>query len=186
MLILAVDLGTDMLPAIALGSEPAERGHHAPAAAQPQQNIWSSPKLMLLAYGLFGVVESAAGFYAYFSILFAGHWQWGQSLAANDPLYLKAVTAFFVAVIICQIANGIISKTSRQSLLQQGLFSNRWLLIGIAVELALAAVVVSAPPLQQWFGTARLSLHEFFLAWPFALGLVLMDELRRWLLRRQG
>jgi sodium/potassium-transporting ATPase subunit alpha len=141
-------------------------------------------RLILKAYGLFGLVESAAGFYAYFSVLHAGGWQWGQTLAAGDPLYLKAVSAFFVAVIVCQVANGIISKTSRQSLLQQGLFSNRWLLVGIAVELALAAAIVSIPALQPWFGTASLTLGEFFLAWPFALGLVLMDELRRWIIRR--
>ena len=185
LLILAVDLGTDMLPAIALGSEPAERDiMHIPPRSRSEHLV--NARLMLLAYGLFGVIESAAGFYAYFSVLHAGGWQWGQKLASTEPLYLKAVSAFFVAVIICQVANGIISKTSRQSLLRQGLFSNRWLLVGIAVELILAAAIVGVPALQPWFGTAALSFKEFFLAWPFAIGLMLMDELRRWLIRREG
>jgi len=131
------------------------------------------------------MIEASAGFYAYFSILYAGGWQWGQSLTATAPLYLKAVSAFFVAIVLCQVANGIVSKTSRQSLLQQGLFSNRWLLLGIIVELTLAVCIVSIPVLQPWFGTTSLSLHELFLAWPFAIGLVLMDELRRWILRRK-
>ncbi len=183
MLILSIDLGTDMLPAIALGSEPSERDiMRLPPRSRHDHLVGS--RLILKAYGLFGLVESAAGFYAYFSVLHAGGWQWGQTLAAGDPLYLKAVSAFFVAVIVCQVANSIISKTSRQSLLQQGLFSNRWLLVGIAVELALAAAIVGIPALQPWFGTASLTLGEFFLAWPFALGLVLMDELRRWIIRR--
>ena len=184
ILILAIDLGTDMLPAIALGSEPAESDiMQLPPRSRSEHLV--GPKLMFLAYGFFGIIESAAGFYAYFTVLFAGGWQWGQSLIGSDPLYLKAVTAFFVAIIICQVANGLISKTSRQSLLQQGLFSNRWLLLGIAVELLLAAAVVYVPSLHPWFGTASLSPGEFFLAWPFALGLLLLDEMRRWWLRRE-
>lgn len=182
LLILAVDLGTDMLPAIALGSEPAERDiMHLPPRTRSEHLV--GPRLMLLAYGLFGMIESAAGFYAYFSVLYSGGWQWGQALAGSDQLYLRAVSAFFVAVIICQVANGVISKTSRQSILQQGVFSNRWLLIGMAVELVLAAALVYLPPLQLWFGTARLTPGEFLLAWPFALGLILLDELRRWFIR---
>jgi sodium/potassium-transporting ATPase subunit alpha len=183
ILILAIDLGTDMLPAIALGSEPAEADiMRLPPRSRSEHLV--GPKLMGLAYGFFGIIESAAGFYAYFSVLSTGGWQWGQSLTSSDPLYLKAVTAFFVAIILCQVANGLISKTSRQSLWQQGLFSNRWLLLGIAVELLLAAAVVYVPFLRPWFGTASLSAGEFFLAWPFALGLFVLDELRRWWLRR--
>ena len=71
-----------------------------------------------------------------------------------------------------------------RKLWQQGLFSNRWLLLGIAVELLLAAAVVYVPLLHPWFGTAALSPGEFFLAWPFAVGLLLLDEMRRWWLRR--
>ena len=183
ILILAIDLGTDMLPAIALGSEPAESDiMQLPPRSRNEHLV--GPKLMFLAYGLFGIIESAAGFYAYFTVLYAGGWQWGQSLTGSAPLYLKAVTAFFVAIILCQVANGLISKTSRQSLLQQGLLSNRWLLLGIVVELLLAAAVVYVPMLHPWFGTAALSPGEFLLAWPFALGLLLLDEGRRWWLRR--
>lgn len=184
ILVLAIDLGTDMLPAIALGSEPAESDTMLLPPRSRNEHL-VGPKMMLLAYGLFGIIESAAGFYAYFTVLYSGGWEWGQLLIGNDPLYLKAVTAFFVAIIICQVANGLISKTSRQSLLKQGLLSNRWLLIGIAVELLLAAAVVYVPFFHPWFGTASLSAGEFLLAWPFALGLLLLDEVRRWWLRRE-
>jgi sodium/potassium-transporting ATPase subunit alpha len=183
VLILAIDLGTDMLPAIALGSEPAERDIMRLAPRRCSEHL-VGPKLMFLAYGFFGLIEAAAGFYAYFTVLAAGGWEWGQSLGNRDPLYRQAVTAFFVAIILCQVANGLISKTSRQSLCQQGPLSNRWLLFGIGVELLLTAAVVYVPFLHPWFGTAPLTPGEFFLAWPFALGLFLLDEARRWWLRR--
>lgn len=183
MLILSIDLGTDMLPAIALGSEPAERDiMHLSPRARSEHLV--NTRLILLAYALFGIIESAAGFYAYFTVLSAGGWHRGENLAATAPLYLRGVSAFFVAVIICQVANGIISKTGRQSLFRQGLLSNRWLLMGIVVELGIAACIVGVPVLQPWFGTASLSLNDFFMAWPFAVGLILMDELRRLLIRK--
>lgn len=184
ILILAIDLGTDMLPAIALGSEPSEAGIMALPPRSRDEHLVGT-KLMFLSYGIFGMIESAAGFYAYLHVLVAGGWQWGESLSGADPLYRKAVTAFFVAIILCQVTNGLISKTRRQSLLRQGLFSNRWLLYGIGTELLLAAAVVYLPSLHSWFGTAPLSAGEFFVAWPFALGLLLVDEGRRWWLRRR-
>jgi sodium/potassium-transporting ATPase subunit alpha len=185
LLILSIDLGTDMFPAIALASEPAERDIMALLPRSRSEHLVNA-KLMLLAYGLFGMIEAAAGFYAYFTVLLSNGWQWGQTLSSADPLYMRAVSAFFVAVVICQISNAIINKTSRQSILQQGLLSNRWLLAGIATELTLATAIVSLPLLQPWFGTASLSFYEFTLAWPFAAGLLLIDELRRWSIRKKG
>ena len=184
VLILAVDLGTDMLPAIALGSEPPEQDiMQLPPRSRHEHLV--DGNLMLLAYLFLGVLESLAGFFAYFSVLYSGGWRWGEQLATGDPLYAKAVAAFFVSIIICQVANGMICKTSRQSLARQGLATNRWLLVGICVELLLAAAIVNLPALQAWFGTASLSIAEFFLALPVAVAMVLLDELRKWLLRRR-
>jgi sodium/potassium-transporting ATPase subunit alpha len=183
VLILAIDLGTDMLPAIALGSEPAERDIMQISPRSRRDHLVSA-SLLILAYGLLGIIEAAAGFYAYLSVLSAGGWRWGEELAIHDPLYLKGVSAFFVAIVVCQVANGIIAKTHRQSLIRQGLFSNRWLLLGIAVELSLAWAIVTLPAFHPWFGTAPLTIREFFLAWPFAVALILLDEGRRWLLRK--
>lgn len=183
MLILSIDLGTDMLPAIALASEQPERDIMLIPPRSRKERLVSA-RLIFLAYGLHGVMEAAAAFYAYFSVLHAGGWRWGTPLAANDPLYLKAVSAFFAAIVICQVANGLMSKTHRQSLLQQGVFSNRWLLVSIAVELALAAAIIGLEPFHLLFGNASLNIGDFFLAWPFAVGMLFLDEGRRWLIRR--
>ncbi|SNB46029.1 HAD-IC family P-type ATPase [Geobacter sp. DSM 9736] len=183
-LILAIDLGTDMLPAIALGKEQPERDIMLLPPRRRDERL-VSPHLLLLAYGVFGTIEAAAGFYAYFSVLMTGGWRWGTSLAAGDPLYLKGVSAFFAAIVLCQVANGLVSKAHRQSLLRQGLFSNPLLLVGLGVGLLLAGTIVGLDALHPIFGNASLSLHEFFLAWPFAVALVLLDEARRWIIRQR-
>jgi len=104
ILILCIDLGTDMLPAIALGSEKSEvdvmknkpipRGEHL-----------LTRNLLLHSYLFIGVIQTLAGFFAFFGILLSSGWQWGEQFVATDPLYQKAVTAFFAAVVVCQIAN---------------------------------------------------------------------------------
>jgi sodium/potassium-transporting ATPase subunit alpha len=184
-LILSIDLGTDMLPAVALGCEQAESDvMQLPPRSRKERLV--TGRLLLRAYCVNGLIEAAAGFYAYFSVLFAGGWRWGVSLNGGDLLYCKAVSAFFAAIVICQVANGLASKTQRQSLLRQGILSNRWLLFGIVVEFMLAGLIIETDALHLLFGNASLTLKEFFLAWPFAVGLVVLDGLRRFLIRRNA
>jgi len=184
LLILAVDLGTDMLPAIALGSE------------QPEQDILERPprsrgehlvdwNLMRISYLWFGLIESMAGFVAWFAILTAGGWRRGMELSSESLLYRKSVTAFFVAIIFCQVANAFACRTSRQSIITQGVGSNHWLVAGIGVELLLAAVIVYGEPLQRVFGTAPLSPGELLVSLPVAGSLLVIEEFRKWVIRRR-
>ncbi len=183
MLILSIDLGTDMIPAISLGMERAERDiMQIPPRSRKERLV--NRRLLFTSYALHGVIEAAAGFYAYFTVLHAGGWQWGDALVPGNPLYLQGISAFFAAIVVCQVANAFMAKTHRQSLFHQGILSNRWLLVGIAVELVLAASIIGLEPLHALFGNAGLTVGEFFLAWPFAIGMILLDELRRWLIRR--
>jgi sodium/potassium-transporting ATPase subunit alpha len=182
VLILAIDLGTDMLPAIALGSEPPE----ADVMQRPPRSRHAhllNARLLFLSYGILGVMESAAGFYAYLHVLHTGGWRWGQALASDSVLYHQAISAFFAAVVLCQAANGLLSKTRHQSLLRQGLLANRWLLWGIALELLLAYGIIQVDVLQPFFGTAHLTPAQLLLGLPFALAMVVIDELRRGLIR---
>ncbi|MHB8103288.1 MAG: cation-translocating P-type ATPase [Methanosarcina sp.] len=182
-LILAIDLGTDMLPAIALGQEKGEGDiMKRPPRARDEKLL--TPQLLLTAYGIKGPIEAAAGFFCYFAVLFEGGWKFGEQLANNNPLYMQAITAFFSAVIICQIANVFASRTRFQSVFTMGLFSNRMILLGIASELLILAFIVWNPFANLIFNTSPLDLRYILLSIPFALFLLGIDELRKYLLRR--
>ena len=101
-------------------------------------------------------------------------------------LYKTAVTAFFAAVVVCQVANVLACRTRRQSLLTAGIFSNKLIWLGIAAELGLVVAISQLPALQPFFGTAPLGWFEMSLGLPFALAILLGDELRRWLVRREN
>jgi sodium/potassium-transporting ATPase subunit alpha len=182
-LILAIDLGTDMLPAIALGEEKGEEDIMK-RPPRPRDEKLLTPQVLLTAYGIKGPIEAVAGFFCYFAVLFEGGWKFGEQLANNNPLYMQAITAFFSAVIICQIANVFASRTRFQSVFTMGLFSNRAILLGIAVELLILALIIWSPFANLIFNTSPLDLRYVLLSVPFAIFLLGIDELRKYLLRR--
>ena len=181
--ILAIDLGTDMLPVIALGQEKGE-GDIMKRPPRVRDEKLLTPQLLLTAYGIKGPIEAAAGFFCYFAVLLEGGWKFGEQLANNNPLYMHAITAFFSAVIICQIANVFASRTRFQSVFTMGLLSNRMILLGIASELLILAFIVWNPFANLIFNTSPLDLRYILLSIPFALFLLGIDELRKYLLRR--
>ena len=182
-LILAIDLGTDMLPAIALGEEKGEEDIMK-RPPRPRDEKLLTPQVLLTAYGIKGPIEAVAGFFCYFAVLFEGGWKFGEQLANNNPLYTQAITAFFSAVIICQIANVFASRTRFQSVFTMGLFSNRAILLGIAIELLILALIIWSPFANLIFNTSPLDLRYVLLSVPFAIFLFGIDELRKYLLRR--
>jgi len=183
VLILAIDLGTDIVPALGLGAEKPETDvMNKPPRARNERLLTRS--LLGVSYGIVGMIQAAAGFFSFFVILHAGGWQWGQDLPGGDPLYRSAVTGFFASIIICQVADVIICRTRRQSLLTVGLLTNRLVLLGIATELTLLALIAYVPACNTFFGTAPLAPWQLALSIPFAILILVGDELRRLLVRR--
>ena len=183
VLILTIDLGTDLLPALGLGRERPENDVMKQPPRKRDERLLTWP-LLGMSYGVIGVIQAAAGFFAFFVVLHQGGWTWGTPLPETDLLYRTAVTAFFAAVVICQVADVLICRTRRQSILSAGIFSNKLIWFGIFVELGLVAAISHISFLQPFFGTAPIGWFEVSLALPFAAAILLGDEFRRWMIRR--
>jgi calcium-translocating P-type ATPase len=186
VLILAIDLGTETLPALALGREPVE-----PGTMQRPPRIRSEGvirRAMLVRAWLFlGVISAVLAMGAFFFVLLRAGWSPGDSVSSGSPLhhaYLEATTITFLAIVVCQIGTALAARTERASLRSIGLFTNPLLLWGFLFELAFAAAVVYAPPLQAAFSTAALGPTELAVLLPFPFVIWGADELRRLLLRR--
>jgi magnesium-transporting ATPase (P-type) len=89
----------------------------------------------------------------------------------------------FAGITACQVGTAFAARTSRASLREIGVFSNRYLLWGILFELVFAAAVIYLPPLQAVFGTNALSVRELAILAVFPLLVWGTDELRRWVRR---
>ncbi len=185
VLILAIDLGTDLLPALGLGAErPESDVMKKPPRSRDERLL--TRNMLFMSYGVVGMMQAAAGFFSYFVVLFSNGWQWGQDLAVNDPVYQTAITAFFASIIICQVSDVIICRTRRQSLITVGFLNNRLVLLGIFTELVLLGLISYVPWCNVFFNTAPLEVWHLMLSVPFAVAILLGDELRRVFVRRNN
>jgi calcium-translocating P-type ATPase len=181
--ILAVDLGTDMLPALALGAERPEAQVMQRPPRSPKERLLSWP-LLARAYLWLGLLEAAAAMAAFFFVLRAAGWSYGETLAANDPLYLQATTACLSAIIVMQVMNVFLCRSERGSVFTRRAFLNWLILVGLAVEIALILLIDYTPGGNRLFGTAPIPLDVWLYVVPFALVMLLLEELRKALMRR--
>lgn len=181
--ILAVDLGTDMLPALALGAEKPDPGiMRRPPRRRTERLL--SPGLLARSYLFLGPIEAAACLFGFFWVLGRGGWSWGEPLGAADPLYLRATTACLTGIIITQVANVFACRSSRESVFTIGWTTNRFIFLGIAAELVLQVLIVYHPWGNLVFRTAPLPLTVWFVLVPFAVLLLALEELRKLVFRR--
>jgi magnesium-transporting ATPase (P-type) len=149
--ILAVDLGTNMLPALALGAEaPRHDVMQRPPRARSERLL--SWPLLLRAYLFLGLLEAAAAMAAFFYVLHDGEWRYGQPLAADSTLYLQATTACLSTIIVMQVMNVFLCRHPRESVFRFPWLGNRLLLLGIALEITLILLIVYAPLGNSLFG----------------------------------
>ncbi len=190
MHILAIDLGTDLVPALGLGAEPPEPGiMDKPPRSLKEHVITRS--LLLRAYLFLGPLQSLAVMAAFY-FQYWTHGFWGQwvGLPSSGFLYESATAMALACVVTTQIGNLFAQRTQRSSVFRIGLFSNRLLWIGIVSELAIVLLIVYLPPVQNIVGTRELPLENwlFLIAW--APLLLVADECRkallRWWERRHG
>jgi len=178
MQILAVDLGTDMFPALALGSEkPSPDIMQRPP--RPKNEHLLTRGVLVRAYFYLGLLEALAGMSAYFYVMHQGGWVWPQPLAPTATLYLQATTACLAGIIATQIANVFVCRSPNVSVITLGVFSNRLVLAGIATEMLLAAFIIYTPIGNSLFTCAPIGADVWLLLIPFAILLLVTDETRK-------
>jgi sodium/potassium-transporting ATPase subunit alpha len=176
--ILAVDLGTDMLPALALGAEPPHEDVMKNPPRPRHERLLSWP-VLARAYLFLGPLEAIAAMAAFFFVLDQGGWHYGEPLAANAPLYLAATTACLAAIVLAQMVNVFVCRHPMLPAWRFALWRNPWLMLGLAVELTLLLAIVYLPTGQHLFGTAALGLDVWLYMLPFALALGVAEETRK-------
>ena len=186
--ILMIDLGTETLPALALGREAAEPGIMERAPRRRTESIITG-SLLLRAWGILGVVSAVLVTSAFVWSLLRNGWTPGADVSSGSPLhdvYAHATTLAFAGIVVCQIGTAMAARTDRVSLLRIGVFSNRLLLGGIAFELLVAAAAIYLPVAHTLLGTRSLGLTDLFVLAFFPIIVWAADELYRWLGRRRS
>ena len=183
MQVIAIDLGTDQVPAMGLGSESPEPGTMARPPRPRSEHLLDRPTFGRIAGigSLEGVAAMASFFFAY---VVAG-WRPWEALADSGGLYREATTMTMAGIVFAQVGAVMAWRTTRESVRSVGLLANRLILAGIGVEIAMVALLAYVPGIDDIFHTGGLSGWEwlFLLVWPpVVLG---AEELRKAAVRRR-
>jgi Ca2+-transporting ATPase len=180
--VLAIDLGSDVLPALALGAEP------------PEPDVMDRPprprreRLMSLAVArrilFLGGIQAAGVTAAFFWHVHSSGVAYAD-LTADHPVYREALTITQAGIVLSQFFVSLAVRTDRQSLFSVGLFGNPALLAAGAVGLAFMAAISYLEPLQSIFHTAPLDAADWAVAAAFGVLLLALEEIRKWVLRRR-
>jgi calcium-translocating P-type ATPase len=182
--ILAVDLGTDLLPALGLGAEPSDsRVMQRPPRSREERLL--TPGLLARAYLFLGSLEAAAGMSAFFVVLAAAGWQSDQELSTSDAIYRQATTACLTAIVFMQVVNVHLCRSRRTSIVSRRFFENPLITLGVVVEIALILAIDYTAPGHAMFGTAPLGYHAWLVILPSAAVMLALEEARKAFVRRR-
>ncbi|BDZ70219.1 cation-translocating P-type ATPase [Methanobacterium petrolearium] len=184
MQILAIDLGTDTVPALALGVGPSESDvMDRPPRAREERLL--NFGVIFRGYIFLGIIEAALVMSGFFWILLSSGWTWGQQLSFSDPVYLKATSMVFAGIVLAQMGNLLGCQTSRTSVFKVGVFKNKWILRGITFSVIVLLAIIYIPPLQGIFQTAALGIYDWLYLITFVPIMFFADEVRKYFVRKE-
>jgi sodium/potassium-transporting ATPase subunit alpha len=181
--ILAVDLGTDIVPALALGKEQPHPGIMEIPPRPRGERLINLP-LVLRVYAFVGLIEAGIAMGGFFLYLFVNGWTWGTELNWSSPLYKEATAVTFASIVLTQVANVFACRSERMSAFRLGIFTNPLILWGIVTELTILVLIIYTPSGNAIFGTSPLPIWIFG---PLALGalaLLFAEESRKFIVNR--
>jgi magnesium-transporting ATPase (P-type) len=203
VMILCIDLGTDMLPAIALAYEIPESDIMTRQPRNKRFDRLVNNKLIGMCYGQIGMIQACAGFTCYFAVLakygllyedISGtvfkfiddteKFVCGYNFDDRMSYLRQAQTSFLISIIVVQWTDVMICKTRVLSIFQQGM-ANIVLNIGLLEELLLGLVLVYVPFANAAFKTTAIDFEMWCYAIPFAALILVYDEIRKFFLRHE-
>lgn len=177
MQILTVDLGTDMLPALGLGSEQAEPGIMS-QPPRPRDAHLLNRKVIIKAFAWYGLLTSLISTFAYFFVNWQNGWP-KVALFASGNGYARATTMVLGAIVFFQIANALNCRTQNASVFKTGLFSNKRIWYGIIFEVCLLFVLTIVPLFQGLFNTTALAWSDWLFLIAIPIPVFLIEEARK-------
>lgn len=184
MQILTIDLGTDMLPALGLGTEPPEATVMDQPPRDPNERLLNR-RVLVKAFLWYGLMGSAAAMLGYFLVNLLNGWPAVPLAGEGDPVYVQATTMTLAGIVFAQIGQVMNCRTERTSVFKIGLLSNRQIVVGIVFEVALIVFLTVFPPLQGVFHTAPLGWQDYVFLCCIPPVVVAIEEARKaWLRRR--
>ena len=166
--LLWVNIIMDGPPAMALGVDPARPGVMDAPPRAPNERLLTLHRLGNLAF--YGTIMAVGTL---------GVLSWGL----QNRTELQALTLTFTTFVLFQVFNVFNARAVSGTAFNRNFFSNRVLWLALAGVVALQILVVYWPPAQSVFDTTALSAADWVLATVVASSVLLLEEVRKTLMK---
>ncbi len=154
--ILAIDLGTDILPSFSLGKELPEPNimKHKPFDSNEKvlnsEGIWRLLKV--------GLIMATGAVIAFILSMKRGGWDFGNKIDPNSVLYIRSTTATYTVLAMTQMANLMQARSETISVFKLGFFKNMYAVWAMIMSTGILLSFMYVPFLQK-------SLHMTPIFW---------------------
>jgi sodium/potassium-transporting ATPase subunit alpha len=182
--ILTIDLGSDMLPGLALGSEaPEEDIMDRPPVGKHERIL--DKEVFKRGYFFLGIIEGTAAMAAFLGFLFLSGWHYGDLSITNTELHRQAMTMTLLGAVSCQLFNVWTLRSWEFSAFERGAFKNKLLLVAIVLELIWIYALLNVKAVQLIFNTAHVPANYLWILLPFPILLFISHEMYKYRLRKK-
>jgi magnesium-transporting ATPase (P-type) len=171
--VLALDIGTDMLPALALGAEPPRKG----IMRGLRRRGLVDRAIMARSFLVLGATEATMSMATFTAVLLTGGWRWGSD--PDGPLLALASGAAFAAIAIGQMANAFACRSTTTPVWRMRPWENRLVVAAVAAEIVLLLGMLGIPQLADLLGGTWPSLIGWLGAAVTGLAVIAVDGLQK-------
>ncbi len=158
--VLALDIGTDVFPALALGAEPPDKRTLGRA---PVRGHLLDRAVLLRAFTVLGPVEATFAMLAFVGSFVAAGWWPGEPFPAGTTLQ-AASGAAFTAIVLGQVANAFACRSVSVPAWRLAPGGNKLLIGAVSAELALLVLLLYVDPIAHLLSHAGPTVAGFLLA----------------------
>jgi P-type Ca2+ transporter type 2C len=181
--VLSIDLGSDVLPALALGTEEPEPGLLDRPPRPRSERLMSGAVIGRFLF--LGLIQAVGATVSFYFALYRGGWHWGDPLSGSSLVYHQAITMTQAGIVFSQVFNGLAVRTDRESVFKIGVFSNRLLVLAEGLAIAIMLAISYMAPLQSLLGTAAVPAYYWSVPAGFGIVTLIAEESRK-AYRRRG
>ncbi|SDH22081.1 Ca2+-transporting ATPase [Flavobacterium omnivorum] len=163
--ILWINLITDGLPGLALASEPAEANIMKRPPRNPKENIFSNGMAVHILWVGFLMGVVTIGMQAYAIHVANSHWQ----------------TMAFTVLCFSQLGHVMVIRSSQDSIFKIGFFSNKPMIVALAITVSLQLMIIYTPLFNGIFKTQPLTFRELILTLAVSSIVFWSVEIEKWL-----
>lgn len=174
--ILWINLLTDSVPALALGSDPKDSDVMKDQPRNPKDSLFAQGGMKYTLF--YGILIGLLTLTAFISVPVAELGYLGNSInyssiisvLENEDVLRKAQTFAFTTLAVCELFHAIGMRNLKKSFIRKDFFANRLMIVAVVLGVGLQVLVTEISFLNNFFKTTKLE----FMEWCYILGVSLL------------